>query len=426
MGTKIQFYLLNASSFGGAFFVLLFLTATGYLHSQNLIPNPGFENYDGLKVANWKQPIGEYYHFEVRVYKNKLRKEFRAINGLCIISPQHSEYMMVELNEPLIKDAVYTFQFDMMLDPKHINSQERAPHVHIVFADTPFDIRTRTQVFVEPDLQFPISQLKYDGRFKKFNAQYTARGGEKFVLIGNVFSPSKEQELKEVLYWKNSYDKANNIAHLVYRNQLMSIPPKEFAASAKKSRRMFAKRQKSLDKWLKHELDSIEKLYRPILDTLNVAIIVAFNTRVYFDNFYLAPAHFPVPEMVQPILDENDIPFKANTSYIFNHVLFDTDKSSLKSESFEELDQVAEILLTFPEYQIKITGHTDSINTEHYNMTLSINRAKSCVDYLLTKGVPKNQLEYEGKGENAPIASNETEEGRQMNRRVEFMFLKRE
>lgn len=426
MGTKIQVHLSNASSIGGAFFMCILLAVTGNLYSQNLIPNPGFENYDGLKVENWKQPVGEYYHFEVRVYKNKLRKEFRAINGLCIISPQHSEYMMVELNEPLIPNAVYNFQFDMMLDPKHINSQERAPYVHVVFSDTPFDIRTRTQVFVEPDLQFPISQMRYDGRFKKFNAQYTALGGEKFLLIGHVISPSKKQELKEVLFWKNSYDKANNIAHLVYRNQLMSIPPKEFAASVKKSRRMFTKRQKSLDKWLKHELDSIEKFYRPILDTLNVSIIVAFNTRVYFDNFYLAPENIPIPEIIQPIPNENDIPFRTNTTYVFNQVLFDTDKSSLKPESYEELDQVAEILLTFPEYQIKITGHTDSINTEQYNMTLSVNRAKSCVDYLLSKGVQKKQLDYEGKGESAPVASNETEEGRKMNRRVEFMFLKNE
>jgi outer membrane protein OmpA-like peptidoglycan-associated protein len=68
-------------------------------------------------------------------------------------------------------------------------------------------------------------------------------------------------------------------------------------------------------------------------------------------------------------------------------------------------------------------GHTDNQNSEAYNIILSNNRAKACVKYLTQKGINPKRLTWQGYGEGIPITSNETEEGKAANRRVEFLVL---
>jgi outer membrane protein OmpA-like peptidoglycan-associated protein len=73
--------------------------------------------------------------------------------------------------------------------------------------------------------------------------------------------------------------------------------------------------------------------------------------------------------------------------------------------------------------KIEISGHTDSKGANDYNLKLSDNRAKAVVDYLIKAGIPASRLVYKGYGEEQPIATNETDEGRQLNRRTEFKIL---
>jgi outer membrane protein OmpA-like peptidoglycan-associated protein len=77
-------------------------------------------------------------------------------------------------------------------------------------------------------------------------------------------------------------------------------------------------------------------------------------------------------------------------------------------------------LKKYPGSNVLITGHTDSDGTEKYNQTLSEKRAKSVLDYALVQGVSSSRLSIVGLGETEPIASNETDEGKQLNRRVEI------
>jgi outer membrane protein OmpA-like peptidoglycan-associated protein len=72
---------------------------------------------------------------------------------------------------------------------------------------------------------------------------------------------------------------------------------------------------------------------------------------------------------------------------------------------------------------IEISGHTDNVGSNLYNQQLSEDRAKSVVEYLIDNGIDAGRLTYAGYGEEQPIATNETEEGRQMNRRTEFKVL---
>jgi outer membrane protein assembly factor BamA len=73
--------------------------------------------------------------------------------------------------------------------------------------------------------------------------------------------------------------------------------------------------------------------------------------------------------------------------------------------------------------QITIEGHTDNVDSHEWNMRLSINRARAVRDYLINKGVEKDRLRYMGYGPDRPIATNDTEEGREKNRRVEFSIV---
>ena len=102
------------------------------------------------------------------------------------------------------------------------------------------------------------------------------------------------------------------------------------------------------------------------------------------------------------------------------NIFFDFDQSSLREESFTELERLYELLINNINLIIEISGHTDNKGSRSYNKRLSLNRAKSVVNYLIEKGIDKKRLNYKGFGFDKPIADNKTEEGRQMNRRTEF------
>jgi outer membrane protein OmpA-like peptidoglycan-associated protein len=106
-----------------------------------------------------------------------------------------------------------------------------------------------------------------------------------------------------------------------------------------------------------------------------------------------------------------------------NNVYFDTDKWDLLEESRSELDRLVGILEHYPEMHIEIGGHTDSVDTDAHNQTLSANRAAAVQAFLEGAGIAPERLESQGYGEHRPIAPNAEEEGRQFNRRVEFTIL---
>jgi outer membrane protein OmpA-like peptidoglycan-associated protein len=106
---------------------------------------------------------------------------------------------------------------------------------------------------------------------------------------------------------------------------------------------------------------------------------------------------------------------------------FETDKAVIKKKSYHILDQVNATLVQYAEIKkLQIEGHTDSVGPAPYNMGLSQRRAQAVVNYLKKKGIDPNRLAAKGFGEEKPIATNKTERGRSMNRRVEMIILERE
>jgi outer membrane protein OmpA-like peptidoglycan-associated protein len=115
---------------------------------------------------------------------------------------------------------------------------------------------------------------------------------------------------------------------------------------------------------------------------------------------------------------------KEQISLRMNNIFFDFDKSTLRPESYHELNRWVEAFKKHPELKAEIQGHTCSIGTEEYNQGLSERRANAVIKYLLSQGVAKERLTMKGFGETRPAESNATRAGREKNRRVEVLFKK--
>ena len=107
-------------------------------------------------------------------------------------------------------------------------------------------------------------------------------------------------------------------------------------------------------------------------------------------------------------------------------ILFETNSANLQTEAKTNISKLATILAKYPDTDILVTGHTDSDGTEEYNQILSEKRAKSVSDYTMGKGINSSRFSMIGLGENEPVASNETVDGKQLNRRVEIAIFANE
>lgn len=114
---------------------------------------------------------------------------------------------------------------------------------------------------------------------------------------------------------------------------------------------------------------------------------------------------------------------KKDESVVLHNVFFDVESFELKPESRVELNKLAEFLNLQPSVKIEISGHTDNTGLRQNNITLSENRAKAVRQYLIEKGINANRLSFKGYADTKPIADNNTEVGRQKNRRTEYRVI---
>jgi OOP family OmpA-OmpF porin len=126
-----------------------------------------------------------------------------------------------------------------------------------------------------------------------------------------------------------------------------------------------------------------------------------------------APVARPAPAPAAPAVAATKVTYAADAFFDFN-------KSALKAEGRAKLDDLVGKVKDISLEVIIAVGHTDSVGSDSYNQKLSVKRAEAVKAYLVTKGIEKNRVYTEGKGEKQPVADNKTSEGRAKNRRVEI------
>jgi OmpA-OmpF porin, OOP family len=120
------------------------------------------------------------------------------------------------------------------------------------------------------------------------------------------------------------------------------------------------------------------------------------------------------------------VPIEKGQVVRLNNIFFDVDKFTFKKEATPELNRFVKLLTDQSGLRIEISGHTDNTGSADYNMKLSANRAKAVYDYLITQGIDAGRLAFKGYGLTKPTADNNTADGRQLNRRVEFLIVESE
>lgn len=160
-----------------------------------------------------------------------------------------------------------------------------------------------------------------------------------------------------------------------------------------------------------------------------------YSIRASADKFFAISENLNLDSLVKAGYKEIHkdlylVPIEVGQVFRLNNVFFDFDKYSLRPESYVELDRVVKFLNDYPNIEIEMSAHTDSKGADDYNMTLSDNRARSVMEYILSKGIEPVRITSHGYGETKPVSTNtnadgsDNPEGRQLNRRVEFTILK--
>ncbi len=152
----------------------------------------------------------------------------------------------------------------------------------------------------------------------------------------------------------------------------------------------------------------------------NYGISVKADGYLFHSENFNIPAATGYQEVIKDVILSK---VGVGTKIVLKNIFFDYNKSTLRSESYPELERLKKLLEAYPEMRIEIGGHTDNRGSLKYNTDLSQARAKAVVDYLVSVGISASRLEFKGYAYLQPIDTNDTDEGRQNNRRVEFKVL---
>lgn len=151
-----------------------------------------------------------------------------------------------------------------------------------------------------------------------------------------------------------------------------------------------------------------------------------YGVTVYADStlFHSENIDIPISAAYNEIYRDISLSrIKVGSSIVLKNVFFDSRKSDLREESIPELKRLVLIMQNHPNLIVEISGHTDNVGSEAYNSKLSQDRAKRVVDFLINNGISSKRLVSSGYGFAKPIATNDTVEGRQLNRRTEFKII---
>lgn len=363
------------------------------LQGQNLIPNYSFEeiiNFRGEKTSGWHKvqfsDTPDYFNINSNYSGHSVYEKYYGgikpktgegfIGIFCYrYNPERQirnvrEFVQTELLEPLVTDSIYRIEISLRLEPE---SNVATKNFGIYFnSEFLADYKEYKLLTVKPQVEFAFSSPDSRNNWITLSSFYKASGNEKFIMLGN-FRNDKNTSLYK----------------------LASINDKTY-----KKKWDLVKGEKASYFYIDDII--VEKVTLEKKDTVE-----SFNNST--------------PQLVTDTISITDIPI--DSAVILKNIFFEFNKADLLPASDKELQKLYNLLISHPSVRIRIEGHTDNFGGYDFNLDLSKRRAESVVLHLLNRGIAANRIESAGYSYVIPIASNETPEGRQINRRVTFKIL---
>ena len=340
----------------------------------NIIPNPSFERYSGT-------PIGWFYkgkHFtDVMKYWSSATAASPDVFGPKVRVPAHWADKGFGTQSPRSGSS--------MVGITTYGCEEGKPHC---------------REYIQIQLNEPL--VVGQGYYAEFYVSHLPRSIQ-IADIGMYFSNKKIAE---------NTDRHLNFKPQVVSDRILSAPNKRWV---KVSGEFVAKYEADYLLIGNFQADSLTRKHTPFSNCLNYAYY-------YVDDVLLKKTE---PFVEVPIREDDLCCITVEEGKIIQlrDIFFDTDKAELLPRSFVELNKLLNLMHEHPGMVIEIRGHTDIMGEDNYNLYLSRKRAKAVVEYLNQHGIDRSRTLYKGFGDTLPIASNDTEAGRQLNRRVEFLIL---
>ena len=432
--------------------------------SQNLVKNHSFENawscpedYNGYAVKfpfpDWINPnngtpdlmhscsalragvpenfAGYMYPYDGGAYAGIILREMFD-DSLRVYKGVSREYLQTKLTEPLKKNTLYCVKFYYVNAKKSMYSVDA---LGITLTVEQIKAKNADRILQRPQItNRPGHIMDNMDEWTEFCGYYRARGGENYLTIGNFWDNSTTQYVTN----KNEYsDSAFFYAYYLIDNVSVFEIESEFECGC---------------------LNDLAWSSDWKSDTFDPS--TGYNTRKINDNDIAnngndssnsngknsqgngngntngngldnnsknnsqtdpneTDATGLKTQITKAAFDNAEI----GDRFRLNQIYFEFNSSELLTISNIQLDSLYNILSEKPSLRIEIRGHTDNIGSEGYNKKLSVERAASVYNYLLEKGIPKTRMKYRGFGPNVPVADNSTEEGRELNRRVEIFIV---
>lgn len=411
------------------FFTNAFLWQNSALHAQNLVPNPGFEEYDEDSAIYWQHPGGGYYHFE----KNSgYARTGNCLMALCDWGADPTEYVEVKLTSALVKDKKYRVTAYTMIKPedeRYIN-YDSARYMGLCFLKNPVNVHARLYIIKKPE---KILYVHKDTLWHKTEFDYIARGNENYLIMGHFYDsthiPQKAIDTNYQNYQikleiltlekpetiKTEIEKINQKYKQIQADS-WNIDKEKSPRKQEKLIRAYQKAMLNHKNEIRDKINEIDEEYKAKADELAEKYNIGpcrnsslYKYRMCFDDISVEPAPESPPVQEQVI--------------ILNNVFFNTAEWILLPASFAELDKYVAYLQEEPNLKVEISGHTDIVGNDEDNQLLSEDRAKAVVEYFIQRGIEPERLTYKGYGRTKPIADNQTDEGRARNRRVEMKII---
>lgn len=436
----------------------------------NLVINPGFEKYevcpesttDGMDhklIQGWTYPTLTHPDYFNRCSKGIVKvpgnfagnAEPHSGDGYmgAILSGSdlnYREYLQGEFTSPLEAGQRYCVTFYYRLASF---SRFAVDQLSIYFVtDKLIDDKNKTFLSVEPQFNnLPGLFLDNHDRWNEMCFLYTAKGGEKHFIIGNF----KNYENTNYVVTDKTVvnDRNKSYAYYYYDDFSVRLLSDCGVCSCVKH----DLQTMVLDTFYTGGVDPITKEFKKVTNDGRIKITSSGGTQPYkiewnnganefvLNNLSFGEYSYTVTDVnncsnkgsikfnkpiVQPDPFAEDLQnLEEGSVIVLKNIFFETGKATLLPQSYVELNKVADFIKTFEIDQIEISGHTDNEGADQGNQVLSENRAKSVVAYLVSQQIEPIHLLAIGYGESKPIDTNQTAEGRALNRRVEFKLLKK-